>query len=270
MRLEMTWSMNPEVPGRLPWLTTPCAGTCRRHRNLLGHGLLRDQRLLHLPFRTNASSKEIHFSSRAICSARLTRIVPLYYIALIVHRLRRMVHRRRTSSNVGLTVWARDVFFCQLLLIQNFTQTYGSYAPSWSITNEVFYYVFYGLIVFAVARFGKWPATIRHGHLHDDRYRHAAFYRLGYDQTQYCSSAYYLGLGSTGFSGALVAEHRRLAANNRGVCEFARCWPLVLALSIAMWCSQRVHLEFVYTSSGVAFTLMLVQFLATDAATKRR
>ena len=38
---------------------------------------------------------------------------------------------------------------CQLFVIQNFTQTFGSFAPSWSITNEVFYYLFYGLLVAA-------------------------------------------------------------------------------------------------------------------------
>ena len=33
----------------------------------------------------------------------------------------------------------------------------------------------------------------------------------------------------------------------------------------AAWCGQHVYIEFVYASSGVAFALMLVRFLAADA-----
>jgi peptidoglycan/LPS O-acetylase OafA/YrhL len=196
--------------------------------------------------------------------ARLTRIVPLYYIALLFTGFVEwfIAGDRPQCWRSGL---GADVFLCQLLLIQNFTQTYGSYVPSWSITNEVFYYVFYGLIVFAVARFSKWPATIGMAICLLIGIGTQLFYRLGFKSNAILQFGLLFGLGINWFLGSLVAEHRHWLLHNRGIREFARCWPLLLALSIAMWCSQRVHLEFVYTSSGMAFTLMLVRFLASDA-----
>ena len=48
----------------------------------------------------------------------------------------------------------------QLFIIQNLTWTYGSFAPSWSITNEMFYYLFYGVVVCVALRRGIRPTTL--------------------------------------------------------------------------------------------------------------
>ena len=47
-----------------------------------------------------------------------------------------------------MPIWAnglnQGVLISQFLVLQNFTETYGSFAPSWSITNEVVYYGLFG------------------------------------------------------------------------------------------------------------------------------
>ena len=56
---------------------------------------------------------------------------------------RRMGDRARPAGHLAARGPAgRDR--AQVFLVQNLSQTYGSFAPSWSITNEVFYYLFYG------------------------------------------------------------------------------------------------------------------------------
>ena len=62
-----------------------------------------------------------------------------------------MADRRRTGLDSGRTgsTWRR--FVAQVLMVQNLSQTFGSFAASWSITNEVFYYVLYGLLAVLAA-----------------------------------------------------------------------------------------------------------------------
>ena len=45
----------------------------------------------------------------------------------------------------------------------------------------------------------------------------------------------------------------------------SRCWLPALALTMGLWFSRRVHLEFVYLGAGMAFTLLLVRFVVADA-----
>ena len=54
-------------------------------------------------------------------------------------------HRALDSLFATILLGARGIAWrsvAQLFVVQNLTQTYGSFAPSWSITNEMFYYVF--------------------------------------------------------------------------------------------------------------------------------
>ena len=260
--LEMTWSVYPDAPGRLPWLT---------HRLLAlatGTGIywvmgffvisgyciyLSAQRLI----------EGNSFQLKSYLLARLTRILPLYYIALLFTAFVEwwIARDRPTCWPNGLNP---EVFFSQVLLIQNFTETYGSYAPSWSITNEAFYYVFYGLIVFGITKVYRWPATTGMAICLSVGVVTHVLYRLGYKSPLILNSGLLFGLGINWFLGALVAEHRDRLLRNRQLRALARCWPLFLALSIGLWCSQRVHLEAIFIGCGVAFTLMLVQFLAAD------
>ena len=46
-------------------------------------------------------------------------------------------------------------------------------------------------------------------------------------------------------------------------------WPAVLAAAVLSWFSQRVHLQFVLAVLGVAFTMMLIHFLVAEEAPTR-
>jgi peptidoglycan/LPS O-acetylase OafA/YrhL len=195
--------------------------------------------------------------------ARLTRILPLYYLALLFAILVEwwIASDRPANWPYGLSY---QVLVCQVVLLQNLTQTYGSFASSWSITNEVFYYAIYGLLVAASLGRGRRPIPMGIGVcLGVGGAMHMA-YRLGLRSPAVASAALLFGLGMIWFLGALVAAHRqRLAADTR-VQVMARAWPLVFAASVVLRCTYRVGIEFVLMGSGLAFTLMLIRFLGKD------
>ena len=203
------------------------------------------------------------FPLKSYLAARLTRIAPLYYIALLFAVLVEwwIAADRPTCWPNGVN---SAVFLYQLLFVQNFAETFGSFAPSWSITNEVVYYVLYGVIVFVATRRRVRPAAagmllcLTIGGL-----THFV-YRLGYKSHGLMQFGLLFGLGVNWFLGALIAERGDYLLGNSMVQTCSRYWPLALIASIGMWCSQRVHLEFVYVGSGIAFALMLVRFLVID------
>ncbi len=263
--LELTWSITPDAPRHLhPLLVRMlayAAGTgiywVMGFFVISGYCIyLSAQRLI------DGDS----FPLRQYLLARATRIVPLYYIALLFTGFVEW-----WIATGRPTIWPNGLdprtFLCQLLLIQNFTETYGSYAPSWSITNEVFYYIFYGLIVFGVVRFSKRPATIGMAVCLTIGVASQLVYRLGYRSNPMMQFGLLFGLGISWFFGALVAEHREWLVKNDAMRAVAKWWPFMLAVVIGLWCTQRVHLEFVFAGSGVAFTLMLMQFLIADERT---
>ena len=55
---------------------------CRRGRGVLGHRLLRDQRILHSAFGISGHRRRDSFPLSRYLAARCTRILPLYYLAL--------------------------------------------------------------------------------------------------------------------------------------------------------------------------------------------
>lgn len=89
------------------------------------------------------------FNYLAYLKARFTRLAPLFYIglvnAIVVEWICANFLTRSAISeivtNPALAVGASLVF------LQGLIATYGSYSPSWSITNEVFYYI-------------AWPAAL--------------------------------------------------------------------------------------------------------------
>jgi peptidoglycan/LPS O-acetylase OafA/YrhL len=195
--------------------------------------------------------------------ARVTRILPLYFLALLS-----AVVIEQLISSARPPCWPNGVnlgtLIAQLFVVQNLTQTYGSFAPSWSITNEMFYYLFYGGIVWFGLRRGIRPTTlgmtlclclaVALDWLYFTRYR-TAYVR---------SPGLLFGLGIIWFSGALVAEYRAGLRDSRVARIGSHLWIPVLLAAIAMWYSQRVHLQVVYLLLGAAFTLMLIRFLAAD------
>lgn len=201
------------------------------------------------------------FPLKTYLTARATRILPLYYLALIFavgveFAARTFVERPSIWGN-GIS---RPVLACQLLLIQNFTQTFGSYAPSWSITNEAAYYLMFGLLAAACVPLRVRPAVVGMGLCVGVGAALQLVYRAGMRTPAVLGTGLLFGLGVNWFLGALVYEHRASLGRYPLLRRVAPAWPLVLALSITMWCCQRVHQEFVFMTSGVAFTLMLVHF----------
>jgi peptidoglycan/LPS O-acetylase OafA/YrhL len=163
------------------------------------------------------------------------------------------------------------VLIAQLFIVQNLSQTYGSFAPSWSITNEMFYYVFYGLLVCVALRQGVRATTLgmlicgAMALVADGLYFGVARSPL------VLGPGLLFGLGTIWFLGALVADHRGALLRSRAARVGSRFWMVVLASAIAMWSSQRVHLQVVYVVLGVGFALMLVRFLfAEEASAPRR
>jgi peptidoglycan/LPS O-acetylase OafA/YrhL len=261
--LELSWAMHLSVPGRLPWLL---------HRFLayaVGTGLywvmgffVISGYCIHLSVQRLIDRGS--FPLKTYLIARLSRILPLYYLALVFAGLVEWwiaVDRPSCWPN-GLN---GGVVLCQLLMIQNFTQTFGCFVASWSITNEFFYYVFYGLIAFAVVRRSRRPATLGMAICLVAGIAMQLIYRAGYKSGPVLATGLLFGLGINWFLGAMIAERSDSLARDRKVQAVARFWPAMVATSIALWCSQHVHLEYVYLSSGFAFSFMLVRFLGRDA-----
>jgi peptidoglycan/LPS O-acetylase OafA/YrhL len=203
------------------------------------------------------------FPLKTYLIARLTRIVPLYYVALLFTVMVEWwiaVERPGNWPN-GLNL---PTLLCQLLLIQNLTQTFGSFAPSWSITNEAFYYVFFGLLVAALVRGSRRPAAVGLALCIALGAGMQLPYRLGLRSPAILSTGMLFGLGINWFLGALVAEHRGWLRRDRQVQAIARLWPVLLALPIGLRCTDCVGMECVWMGSGLAFTLMLIRFLGRD------
>jgi peptidoglycan/LPS O-acetylase OafA/YrhL len=195
--------------------------------------------------------------------ARLTRILPLYYVGLL------------TAAAVEWAIagarpheWPNGInlptFLGQVVMVQNLTQTFGSFASSWSITNEVFYYLFYGLLAWRLAGRTARPAWLGIGLCVAVAAAGQLLYvTVGRNPYVY-STGMLFGLGMLWFQGALVAIHGRDLVARRWVAGLAALWPAVLAVAIA-WKTFHLPPHGVYLISGWAFTLMLLDFLRSPS-----
>ncbi|WP_337176020.1 acyltransferase [Paludisphaera sp.] len=197
-------------------------------------------------------------------TARLSRILPLYYTALasaVVFEWLMGDHRPSVWPN-GLD---RSTLIAQLFVAQNFAQTFGSFAPSWSITNEMFYYVFFGLLAWVATRRGIRPATLGMVVCATLAVALEVAYFAWFRRDPLARGLGLLfGLGTIWFQGALVAVHRDAIRESRSARGISAAWPLALALAIGLWYTRAVHLQVLYLLLGVAFTMMLARFVATD------
>ena len=195
--------------------------------------------------------------------ARLTRILPLYYLALLVTVVVEqlvVLHRAPIWPN-GLNP---RVFVNQILMIQNLTQTYGSFAPSWSITNEVIYYLFFGGLAAMLARSHIRPATLGMALCIAVGAVTQIAYRTGFRSPVVLSTGLLFGLGFNWFLGALIAVDANRLVRIPLIRLITRLWLPLLTLTMMLWFSQRVHQEFIYIGAGLAFALLLIRFLVVD------
>ncbi len=259
--VDISWSIHPDGPSEYPWwlhrflLYVVAAGAYW----VIGFFVISGYCI---QLSVSRAIEGGSFPLSTYLAGRLTRILPLYYLALvwamIVEWL--IAGARPPCWSHGIS---GNVLLAQLFVIQNFTETFGSYAPSWSITNEMFYYLFYGFLVcFAVKR-GIRATTLGMTVCVMVAVPMNTLY-FGWNRSLFvCGLGMLFGLGTFWFLGALVAEHREDLRRWRPARAASQFWPLILAGAIAMWFSQHVHLEIVYLMLAVAFTLMLVRIVTT-------
>jgi peptidoglycan/LPS O-acetylase OafA/YrhL len=193
--------------------------------------------------------------------ARLTRIAPLYYAGLVftlmVECLVAPARPPYFPDGVDPTGWISQLFF-----LQRPFQTFGAYGPTWSISNEIFYYLLFG----ALATFGA-------------RQRHTAawrgmaacvvvawmmqfLYSAGLKNWYTLNAGLMFGLGINWFLGALVAAHGEALVRHRSARAMARAWPLAFASAVALKADGRCPEQMILLALGVAFSLMLLRFVA--------
>ncbi|MDG3007596.1 acyltransferase family protein [Paludisphaera mucosa] len=204
------------------------------------------------------------FPLKTYLIARLSRILPLYYVALAAAVVFEwlMASSRPSTWPHGLDP---EALFAQLFVVQNFQQTFGSFAPSWSITNEMFYYVFFGAVVCVAMKRGVRPASLGMALcLALAVLLEAAYFGWFRTDPIVRSLGLLFGLGTIWFQGAFVAVYRPWLRRSAAARRVSAAWPLVLLLAVGLWYSHAVHIQVLYLVLGAAFTMMLARFVALD------
>src|ERR1700677_111502 len=156
--VDIAWAIHPEGPSHYPWwlhrflVHVVAAGVYW----VIGFFVISGYCI---QLSVSRATKENSFPLSNYLAGRLSRILPLYYLALlwamIVEWL--IAGARPPCWSNGIN---GNVLIAQVFIVQNLTQTFGSYAPSWSITNEMFYYLFYGFLVYIAVKRGIRAPTL--------------------------------------------------------------------------------------------------------------
>ncbi len=200
------------------------------------------------------------FPLKTYIEARVTRIFPLYYAALLFAVVIEWViaPARPHAWPDGVR---GPVLISQLFCVQNLTQTYGSFAPSWSITNEFFYYLFYGLLACLLMKRREWMSgaglviCVAVASVLQILYVGPLRSPLVY------STGMLFGLGLFWFLGAYLAQHSETIVHSRWLRIAAKGWIPLLVLGIYWKYDTRLPLQGFYVFTGLAFALMLARFL---------
>ncbi len=206
---------------------------------------------------------EGRFTTGHYLTARLTRIFPLYYAGLVftlaVELLVAPIRPPFYPDGLGYVGWISQMFFAQ-----RFFQTFGSFAPSWTITYELFYYILFGAIAaFAAGRKARAPwvglaLSVVIGSAMQ------WFYLNGGHNPVTLHLGLIFGFGTIWFFGALIAVHGPSLVQSRVVRILCRFWPLGLVSAVLMSGSGQFPMQFVYLVVGGSLTIMLLQFHAED------
>ncbi len=260
--VDIAWSIHPEAPSQYSWwvhrflLYVVAAGVFW----VIGFFVISGYCI---QLSVSRATEDGKFPLSTYLAGRLSRILPLYYLALAFALLAEwlMVGGRPTTWPNGLD---GNTVLAQIFMLQNFIQTYGSFAPSWSITNEMFYYIFYGFLVCVALNRGVRATTLGMAVCLAVAVPMNLVYFLVNRSLFICGLGMLFGLGTFWFMGALVADHSELLRQSRVARLGSRGWPVVLVAAMAMWFSQHVHLQFLYMTLAAAFTLMLVRIVTAD------
>ena len=205
------------------------------------------------------------FSIGLYLKARLTRIMPLYYLALLfalgVESL--VAPIRPAYYPDGLDGFG---FGAQLILIQRLTRTFGAFAPSWTITNELFYYVGFGLLAVVAGRSRARPAWVGLGCCVGLGGGLIGLHWLGYRHGLILGFGLLFGLGVNWFLGALVAIHGPRLVRRGAIRNLARLWPVGFAVAVGMRAGDRIPELAIDLWLGVTFAGLLLRLIAADQA----
>ncbi|AGA24616.1 putative acyltransferase [Singulisphaera acidiphila DSM 18658] len=202
------------------------------------------------------------FPVRQYFIARFTRIFPLYYLALLF-----TIIVEGSIGSARPSIWPNGrsplVVLAQVFAIQGVSQTFGSFAPSWSITNEIFYYIVYGFLAYYAKRQSSRP--LRLGILLSLVITLAcqAYYFGFHKSLVVLNIGLLFGLGLNWFFGAWVAAHREAMVQSVSLRILTRVWPLFLVAAITLRFYERIP-QLAYLLSGFSFTLMLIHFLKAE------
>jgi len=194
-------------------------------------------------------------------AARLTRIMPLYYagllFALAVEAAVAPIRPRFYPDGLD-----QVGFLAQMVFAQRLIRTFGSFAPSWTITNEMIYYLaFGGLALLASGRRAR-PAWLGMGLCVGIAATMQVLHRNGSRGWLVLNAGLVTGLGINWFLGALVAAHGRELVRYRAVRTLAAAWPLAMATAVGLRGSERCPEQVIFLVLGLAFSLMLLRFAA--------
>ena len=265
--VDISLSIHPDAVGRNPWWYFNLM------HHVAGNGIfwvmgffVISGYCIQLSVSRTIEADSFHLSHYV--AARLTRILPLYYLGLVTV----VVVEWLIASNRG-TYWSGGinghVFLSQLFLLQRMGETYGSYGPSWSISNEMLYYMMYGILI-CFTRKSRTGATILGMIVCAAVGLSMELVHFGWNRPPHVLSIGLLfGLGTIWFLGAWIADNRQRIARSRLAGTVSACWPIVLLVSIVIWFLQWIHIQFVYMTCAVAFGLMMVRFVTHDCAAVR-
>jgi len=261
--IDIAWVLHPDAPRAMPtwlhdlWLYVAAAGVFW----VIGFFAISGYCI---QLSVERQTKEGRFPLRNYLVARLSRILPLYYAALASALVFEwlMASARPDCWPNGLNL---GTLGAQLLVVQNLSQTFGSFAPSWSITNEMCYYLFYGVIVVAALRWRVRPTMLGMTVcLALAIFLEWVYFTHFRTNPVVRSAGLLFGLGTIWFQGAIVAEYREAIRASRTARLISGLWPLVLLLAVALWYARAIHIQILYLILGAAFTMMLARFAAVD------
>ncbi len=258
--LEIAWGVHPAAKEAMPfWVHEYVVGAFGTGTYYVMGFFVLSGYCIHMS--VARSMEEEHFPARRYVFARLSRVLPLYYLGLLA-----TLAVEWAISDARPWEWPNGLnlptFLAQIFMIQNLSQTFGSYASSWSMTNEVFYYLLYGALAYFFAGRSSRPAWVGMGIcIAAAMVTQVLYVTIGRNPVVY-STGMLLGLGMLWFQGALVAIHGKEWVKIPWVRRLSRFWPLVLATAIA-WKTFHLTPHGLYLISGWAFTLMMLSFVAS-------
>ncbi len=190
--------------------------------------------------------------------ARLTRILPLYYAALIFAiAVEALVSTVRDGASDALD--DRTMLLGQLFAVHNLIRCYPGFVASWSITNEVLYYVLFGLLAsFAAGGRRDRPVRLGLAVCLAVGVGNQVVYAMGYKGPLVLRSGLLFGLGTIWFLGAWVSSARIWLDDRPAVRRLAGFWPIVLVGGVVGY-HRGLPIQGAYVASGLAFTLMMIR-----------